>query len=116
MYLLKHPITVCHYLIYLCYRTFKGEGQAILNIIYFLYILEISAPFAYYFSSGLPLYISCIFSAILAFYNDYVYNSEIVEEIEEKFDRLRMKYFFILIQFIVFIFIPFIIFFSFVKI
>jgi hypothetical protein len=109
---LKFPILGWHYLIYLCNRSFNGELQAILNITCFFYFLEMSAPFSYYFSSGIPLYIGCVFSVILAFYNDYVFNSEKIEEIISRFDKMEMNYFLILLQFIAFLFFPFFVFFS----
>jgi hypothetical protein len=116
MNILSYPATGYHYLIYLTSKTFKGEGLGTLNMICFLYILEMSAPFAYLWKSGMPLYIGCVLSAALCFYNDHVFNSEKIDVIQSKFDDLKMRYWIIFLQFVLFLFIPFIVFFSVVNI
>jgi hypothetical protein len=113
---LRHPINAYHYLLYLTFKIFGGYGLSMLNILCLFYMLEIFAPFASLYKSGIPLYLSCVFAAVLSFYNDYVFNSEKAEDIIYRFDDWKMSYFLILLQFIVFLFCPFIILFSAIKI
>jgi hypothetical protein len=75
-----------------------------------------SFPFAFYLKNGFPIYIAAVLSTLLAFYNDYVYNTEIIEEIEIRFDQLKFSYALLVFQFLVFLFLPFVVLISLIKI